>query len=403
MRTTRKLGLLATLYFSQGLPFGFFVQALPVLLRKQGVSLAAIGSTSLLSLPWMLKFLWAPSVDRHGSARFGARRVWILPLQAASVLLMLALSFVDPGHELMLVYAGVLCANLFAATQDIATDALAIDLLSERERGFGNGVQVAGYRVGMIVGGGLLLVVFEQLGFRGSFWVMAGLLLLASVPVWFYREPARTAPALPPSALGLGAVWKALASPTVRSFLPVLLTYKSADAFGTAMLRPYLVDRGMTLGSIGWLLGTVGFAAGLTGALAGGTLAARFPRRTLLALFAVVHAAGLGLYALLASGAGGSTLLTAAIVLEHFAGGMATAALFTVMMDHTTPETAATDYTVQACLVLLAGGLFGLPSGWVAEFLGYAGHFALAGLFGLGAALVALVVLPRGRPGALAQ
>ena len=82
-------------------------------------------------------------------------------------------------------------------------------------------------------------------------------------------------------------------------------------------------------------------------------------------------------------------MLYALLAYEHFAGGMATAALFTAMMDHTAPQTAATDYTVQASLVLAAGGLFGLPSGWVAGALGYPLHFALSATAGAGAALVA--------------
>jgi PAT family beta-lactamase induction signal transducer AmpG len=392
MRTSRKLLLLGSLYFSQGLPFGFFTQALPVLLRKTGMSLAMIGSTALLALPWMLKFLWAPAVDRYGSLRWGARRGWIIPLQALTVLLMLSLSLLEPGQSMVLLFAGVLMANFFAASQDIATDALAVDLLSEKERGFGNGVQVAGYRVGMIVGGGLLLVVFEQLGWERSFWVIALLLCIASVPIWFHVEPRRPPPAERP---GLGLILRALARPSVRTFIPVLVTYKSADAFGTAMLRPYLVDHDYSLTRIGWVLGTLGFVAGLSGALAGGALASRFDRRRLLGLFACLHAAGLGGYALCASGVGGEPLLLGTIVFEHFAGGMATAALFTVMMDHTEPDSAATDYTAQACLVLLGNGLFAWPSGLVAERLGYAGHFALAMGFGCAAGSLALLVIPR--------
>jgi PAT family beta-lactamase induction signal transducer AmpG len=388
VRTPHKLALLGSLYFSQGLPFGFFTQTLPVLLRKTGMSLAMIGGTTVLAAPWMLKFLWAPAVDRYGSARWGARRGWIVPLQALSALLMLALSALDPARHLALLFAGVLLANFLAASQDIATDALAVDLLSEKERGFGNGVQVAGYRVGMIVGGGLLLVVFEQLGWARSFWLMGVLLCAASVPIWLFVEPRRALPAERPR-LGLGPIWHVLSRPAMRTFIPVLVTYKSADAFGTAMLRPFLVDRGLSLTYIGWVLGTLGFAAGLAGALAGGALASRFARRPLLAVLATLHALGLGAFAVCAAGLGGEPLLLGTIVFEHFAGGMATAALFTAMMDHAEPDQAATDYTVQACLVLVAGLVLGTPSGLFAEAVGYTMHFASAMVLGCAAACLA--------------
>lgn len=389
MRTPAKLTLLTSLYVSQGLPFGFFTQSLPVLLRKDGVSLAAIGSTSLLALPWMLKLLWAPYVDRYGSLRLGMRRSWILPLQAAAVLLMLAFSTIDPGRGLWFVFAGVLIANLVAATQDIATDALAIDLLSERERGLGNGVQVAGYRVGMIVGGGLLLMVFDRLGWTRSFWLMAGLLALSSLPVWLYREPSRANKAA--AAPALAVLWETVRRPELRAFIPVVAFYKAGDAFGTAMLRPWLVDAGYTLSDIGLLLGTVGFLSGLFGALLGGALCTRMQRRRALGLFAVGHALSFGAYALCAAQGTRGAPLFVSLALEHALGGMATAALFTSMMDHARPESAATDYTVLACLVLAGSGGFGAPSGLVAEAVGYPAHFCLAAIAVLLGALVASV------------
>ena len=79
-----RLGILWTLYFVQGLPFGFQATALPVYLRSAGMTLAGVGLATALALPWSLKILWAPLVDRYGSARFGRRRSWILPLQLCS-------------------------------------------------------------------------------------------------------------------------------------------------------------------------------------------------------------------------------------------------------------------------------------------------------------------------------
>ena len=108
MRTPAKLGLLTSLYFSQGLPFGFFTQALPVLLRQRGVDLGMIGLTSLLALPWALKFLWAPLVDRHWLPSIGRRRSWILPLQGLTAMAMVLVALLDPEQQLGLVLASFL-------------------------------------------------------------------------------------------------------------------------------------------------------------------------------------------------------------------------------------------------------------------------------------------------------
>lgn len=142
MTTREKAILLGGLYLSQGLPYGFFTQSVPALLRMQGASNTLVGLSFLLMLPWGLKFLWAPLVDRHGSARWGRRRSWILPLQAAGVLTLTALAFVDPTGEMPWVLVGLLVINLISATQDIATDGLAVEVLAPEERGLGNGLQV---------------------------------------------------------------------------------------------------------------------------------------------------------------------------------------------------------------------------------------------------------------------
>lgn len=393
--TPHKLGLLATLYFSQGLPFGFFTQALPAVMRQQGVSLAAIGLSTLLALPWALKFLWAPLVDRqHGSPR-GHRRAWLLPLQLTGAAVLLALAFADPQRSLAWLVVGVLLTNLVAATQDIATDGLAIDLLRHHERGLGNGVQVAGYRVGMIVGGGALLVAFERLGWAWTFASAALLMLLATGPVWAFREPQRPAdPAAPsepsePSELSVRETLRWFMRDTgSRRWLLVLALYKAGEYLGTSMLRPFFIDRGLGLADLGLLLGTAGFTAGLLGALLGGAAVERIGRRRALLGFGVLQAAAVASYAWSVDPHAGSLRLYGPVVLEHLASGMATATLFTLMMDRCRPSHAATDYTFQASLVVTATALAATLGGSTAQWLGYGPNF----LLGAAVSLVAVAL-----------
>ncbi len=389
--TLAKLGLLASLYFSQGLPFGFFTQALPVLLRERGLSLPAVGLSSLLALPWALKFAWAPLVDHARFRGLGRRKSWIVPLQLAAALLSLSLAFADSQRALAWLLAGVLLTNLVAATQDVATDGLAVELLSPQERGLGNGVQVAGYRVGMIVGGGALLLAFARLGWRAAFFVMSGLLVLATLPILAHRERWPKAAAATRPELRWSA-WLALGK-HFGPWLGVLLAYKTGDALGTGMLRPFLVDSGLGLDDIGWLLGTLGFTSGLLGALAGGWAVGRLGRRRALLGFGLVQALAVALYALPASSRSALGLITAVATLEHFTGGMATAALFTLMMDRARPGREGTDYTFQASAVVLATGAASALSGYLAQAVGYFWHFVVAGLAALGGVVVAASVL----------
>lgn len=391
------LGLLGSLYFCQGLPFGFFTQSLPVVLRKAGLSLGTIGLTSLLALPWALKFLWAPLVDRHALPGVGRRKSWIVPLQLGAVGILAVLAASSQARALPALLGAVVLLNLVAATQDIATDGLAIDRLAPGQRGLANGLQVAGYRVGMIAGGGLLLVVHDRLGPAGTFAAMAGLTALATLPIAF----ARDRPAAPPepTLAPPRATVHFLRRPGAGRLLALIVVYKAGDAFATGMLRPFLADAGLSLAQIGWLVGTVGFVAGLLGALCGGALVNRLGRRNALVAFGLLQAAAVAGYAALAVGSPGLVALHALCAAEHFAGGMATAALFTCMMDWCARETGATDYTVQASAVVIATGVASALAGFSAQALGYLGHFCLAALLALGA----VVVVARAFPGALAR
>ncbi len=383
--------LLGALYLAQGLPFGFFTQALPVMMRERGYSLEEISLTSILALPWALKFVWAPLVDRFGNARVGRRKSWILPLQLATVALVLGAGFLDPA-VLGPVLAVIFAVNFLAATQDIATDGLAVDLLRPRDRGLANGIQVAGYRMGMVIGGGALLIAFSRIGWTATFAVMAGIVALTSLPVLFTKEPDKprevrterpvdSGSNLPHFVFTPGALW----------LLLLVMVYKSGDALATAMVRPLLVDMGLGMEEIGSLLGIAGFVAGMLGAVVGGALVTRLGRRKSLLVFGLFQALAVGSYWFVANGASDTATLYAVTALEHFAGGTATAALFTCMMDWTRPTSAASDYTVLASAVVIATGAASTFSGFVAGAIGYSSHFLLSG--GLALAAVALVAL----------
>lgn len=398
MSRARVMLLLASLYVAQGLPFGFFTQTIPVLMRQQGISLGVIGLAQLLAIPWALKFVWAPLVDRYGT-----RRSWILPLQAASVVIVLATSFLDPLHGFGPVLALVLAANLVAATQDIATDALAVKMLDPRSRGLGNGIQVAGFRVGMILGGGALLVLYGTLEWTGATRILAAGLLLSTLPVLFLRE-ATVAP--PRERAGWRDAWSWLSLPGARTWLLVLLAYKTGDALATGMLKAFLVDGGIDIEGIGRILGYVGFAAGFAGAIAGGVLTTRLGRRRALVSFGVAQAVSVAAYALAARGVStvgpppDTPLLTLNEIyvlagLEHFSGGMATAALFTAMMDACRVEHAGTDYTLQASAVVIATGVAQGASGFVAQSLGYAPFFLLSAVVSAAGTMLVVALWPR--------
>lgn len=372
MSITARFGLLAALYFSQGLPYGFFTKGLGALLREAGLSVEKIGLASLLFLPWALKFLWAPLVDRYGR-----RKAWILPLQLLAAAALLAVGQLDLATHLPAIIALMVFINWISASQDIATDGLAVSLLRPQDRGIGNAIQVGAYRIGMIVGGGAILVAYATVGWQGAFSLMAGLIVVASIPVAIYREPPRPRPERQGAAALALATVDFLRRPGAWGWLLILLAYKSFDALAGPMISPMMIDLGYTVGDIGVIAGTAGSIAGLAGALLGGLAAQRLGRVKALIWLGGLQMLAVGLYTLPAAGLGGEAGMYAAIIGDHLLGGAATVALFTAMMDVCRPATEATDYTIQACVIVILTGTASAFSGYVVKAIGYRDHFLL--------------------------
>jgi predicted MFS family arabinose efflux permease len=340
----------------------------------------------MLALPWALKFLWAPAVDR-----WGTRRAWIIPLQLLTVGTLIILALISEAGSPTILMGAVLVLNLLAATQDIATDGLAVDLLEPHERGFANGLQVAGYRAGMIVGGGALLIAHDQLGPSMTYLAMAALTALATLPI----AASRTHPTPESASLERRpSVLQFLRRPNALRICTIIFCYKAGDAFASGMLRPFLADLGLSMSDVGWLLGTVGFVAGLLGALAGGVLVNRVGRRNSLMIFGTLEAVTIFGYALLASQNAVHIHLYVLCAVEHFSGGMATAALFTCMMDWSSAGSGATDYTVQASFVVIATGVASALAGFSAQALGYSWHFFVSAVLAFASVLVVARCFP---------
>lgn len=410
MTRAKKLGLLSALYLAQGLPFGFQATALPIYLRERGLSLTAVGFAGALSLPWVLKALWAPLVDRYHAPSLGRRRSWLIPLQLALVAACGLTALVHADLTALLVMIFVL--NLLAATQDIAVDGLAVDLLSEGELGLGNAAQVCGYKVGMIAGGGLLVLASSKLGFgwTGVFVAMGALTALVLLVVLLWREPppvarAPTEKAEPPvTLLGvLTTLRRAISRPQGMWLLVFIGTYRAGESLVDAMFKPFLVDAGFTKEQLAEWLGTYGLVAGLVGSLVGGLLASRLRVWSVLFWAALARCVPLALQADLADavrqGALDDRIVIVVTCAEHFASGVLTTSLFAFMMSRVDRTIGASHYTLLASIEVLGKSPGAWASGVLCERLGYGPLFSLGALSSvvLLAPLLALRATPHAR------
>ncbi len=363
-----RLVWIAALSFASGFPFGIFNDLVPVFLRASGASLTQIGLLSTLSLPWALKFLWAPAVDR-----FGSRKHWIVGSQLGLALVLLLMAW--SGAAIGPAYFGLVLALVaLSATQDIAVDAYTIELMDRSELGPANGVRVTAYRLGWIVAGGVLVAASASLGWTRVLLLAAALFLIAAALSTFLREVRPAAAEHPPL---LEPLRELLSRPGIGAAVLFVLTFKLGDLALTAMVKPFWLDSGYTVQQIGWVQTTLGVGASILGAIIGGAATQRLGAFHALWVLGLIQALSNLTYWAAALAGTPVALMYGAAVVEQFTGGMGTAAFLTFLMTLSARRFAATQFALLTALYRLGGIAAGALSGVLAERLGYADYFLL--------------------------
>ncbi|WP_455917945.1 MFS transporter [Pseudomonas cerasi] len=386
-RDWRIVLLVAGLYLAQGLPVGLAFQAYPTLLRDMGAFLDLVALTPLASLPWVAKLLWAAAVENRWSPRWGRRRSWILPLQAGSVLTLALMAWVPfdvPNMGLLLGLIAVL--SLFSATQDIAVDGLAAERLPSASLGRVNTLQVAGFMLGMLLGGPGTLLLFDHFSAPLVFGLLAALVLVSSLPVLFWREPAAV---VTTNRASLRHFFKRRFSGRLTALI-MLVTLGGSTFFGLAKL--ILLDAGWSVSDVGVLAGVGQVLTIIVGCGLAGLLLRRMSRwDTLLIGLAMVVCAGLLWLGLVLQPAWSAIGYVAVATLIGGLGiGVTSVASYTLAMRFAQlGEQPGTDCSVFQGLQTLGEILVSSVAIGVAASVGYAGGLAV----GLGALGIALVML----------
>lgn len=386
LQNWQKLGLLGSLYMSQYIPVMFLIQALPIFMRQQGASLDTIGALSLLGLPLIFKFLWSPLIDRYGSYR-----LWIITFQLLAAVITFACAFLDVQSyfSVLLLLALLICT--LCASQDIATDALAVGLLSHNQRGLGNGIQVAGHELGILIGGGGILILLNDLGWKSSLLILAMLLMVTLIPIFLYQEPQLNEKTNRFSNNYFGSIVNICRRPQSGSWILVLLMYMAGGNMANTMFRPLLVDLGLSLRDIGWLEGIVSHSAGMIGAIITGLLIATLGRKRSLIIFGLFQAFSISVYLIPISFSVGLPMLYLVAIITQVAMGASGTVLFTVIMDKSQLTRAGTDFTTQTTLIFIGSIGGSAISGVIAKSAGYTSVFVL----GIAIALLSVVLIAK--------
>lgn len=378
--------------FFSGLPLALSGSSLQAWLTVAGVDLKTIGMLSLVGMPYLLKFLWAPALDRWQPLGLGRRRGWLVLTQSLITLTLVACALCDPAHKVGVLAVLALLLATLSATQDVASDAFRTEVLGAPARGLGTGYAVAGYRIAMFVSGAGALLLADRFGFEVAYLLMAAVMAVGVANSLFAPEP--------PSSGTPGAFWPELmhslraicTRAKVWPLLAIIVLYKLGDQFaGTLSLSFFIRAQGFSMTEIGAIYKGLGFAAALGGGLLGGALMYRLSLGRALLVFGALQAlTNLGFLAL-ALGEKSLPGMMLVVGLENLCGGMGTCAHVALMMALCDRRYTATQFALLTALASLGRVLLGPLAGDMVTWAGWPAFFAASCLM----ALPALILLLR--------
>ncbi len=384
----KRIAAVTLLGFSSGLPLALTSGTLQAWMAVDDVDLKTIGIFALVGLPYTLKFLWSPLMDRFVPPALGRRRGWILTAQIGLVIGISAMALNSPQYAPYLLGILALTVAFTSASQDIAIDAYRTDVLREKERGVGAAVFVMGYRVAMLVSGALALILSDHIGWQNTYFLMAGVMLTGIISTFLAPEPEHNIS--PPKSLQ-EAVWGPLknyfSKKSAVSLLLLIILYKLGDAYAGTLTTAFLIRGvGFSATDVGALNKGLGLVSLILGAMFGGALMVRLGLFNSLLFFGILQAISNLSFMVLAWLGKSYTMLVFAVAVENMSGGMGTAAFVALLMTMCNQRYSATQYALLSSLAAL-GRIFVAPtSGFLVESIGWAPFFfvtALAAIPGL--------------------
>ena len=358
----------------------------------ENIDLKTIGFFSLVGQAYVFKFLWSPLMDRYTPPFLGRRRGWLLATQVLLLISIAAMGFLEPGTQLRWMAALAVVIAFCSASQDIVFDAWKTDVLPAEERGTGAAISVLGYRLGMLVSGGLALWMADRwLGWQGMYWLMAALMIPCIIATLLAPEPTDAIPV--PKTLE-----QAVVAP-LRDFfgrnnawliLLLIVLYKLGDAFAMSLTTTFLIRGvGFDAGEVGVVNKTLGLLATIVGALYGGILMQRLSLFRALLIFGILQGASNAGYWLLSITDKHMFSMAAAVFFENLCGGMGTAAFVALLMTLCNKSFSATQFALLSALSAVGRVYVGPVAGWFVEAHGWPTFY----LFSVFAAIPGLILL----------
>src|SRR3569833_2711631 len=364
---------------ASGYPSQLTESALQAWLKDSHVSNTIIGWMSYVSLPYLLKFLWAPFVDRYPVPILGRRRGWFLVSFFLFVVVFVLFPVQNPVAALTPVAVCAVGIVFLAATQDIGIDAYRTDVSLPAERGLAATATNLGYRTAAWFAAAVALIIADYFGWRPAFLILAGVMLLFCISTWLAPEP----PTLhqPPRSLRETVViplQELLAGPGAGALLCVVAVFKIGDAFANKFFTPFMLDTGFTKTEVAVIVKPLFTVGALLGFVFGGVLMVRLGLLRSMLIFGISQALTNLMYCALAIVGKNYSLMIAAVLIEHVAGAMGNIAVIALIMALCDVRYSAFQYALMSAIALLPRYGLGYPAGWVADHSGWAVYFLVS-------------------------
>jgi PAT family beta-lactamase induction signal transducer AmpG len=389
--------------YCSGLPLLLTGGTLQAWMTDEKIDLTAIGMVSLIGMPYVLKFLWAPFLDRYQIPFLGRRKGWMIIFQVLILVSIFGLSLSNPTTNLMAVLGWAFCIALFSASQDVVVDAYRREIMPDEELGLGSSLYVNGYRLAMIVSGSLALNMADNMPFTNVYKIMA----LCMIPAIFFTliAPKENHHIKIPSNMKeavFGPLQEFFTRKGAFIVLLFILLYKVGDSMAANMTTPFILQLGYTKSDLGNVAKLFGLVSTIIGGLIGGVMMLRYNMKWSLIFFGILQAVSTIGFAILPSMPITLSSLAIVVAFENLASGMGTAAYAAYMASLTNKQFTATQYALLTALMGVPRVILSSPTGKMAEVMGWEMFFVFCTVVAIPGLLLLIPVFKLERPKAAA-
>lgn len=379
----RRLFIVFLLGFSSGLPLALLTSTLQAWFAESNMPVMMTGFLSLLGLPYVYRILWAPILDRYALSSLGLRRGWMMLMQLCLVVGFNLMAFFSPESSPKLLAFIAFVLAILSATQDTSIDAHRTEYLPVREHGLGASFATFGYRLALLLAGGLSLIMASHLGFASTYRIMGILMLVGLVATLWSKEPERHEPPLQTQILAtFTQPLKDLRTrPNIVPLILFILLYKFGEAFTattSGIVMPFLIQGiGFSLDTIGYINKILGIGAIMAGGLVAGIALLRYSLYSTLLIFGLLQAFSNFLFIILAMVGHNVSLLAVAVAADNFAAGMGSTALVALIMRQVHQPFVAAHFSFLVAIATLPRVLSGPIAAFLQVHLGWVGLYQL--------------------------